>query len=108
MSIQGQPPTEYSISTLGRLHIAPGHLVRHDPSLNRNGGSPPGRFTHGYCVACHAIAGMSQKVTANAAAGHHEAVNIGSDQCRERNVIGFGTHRSITAHFGWSVPLGEN
>ncbi|QDU44732.1 hypothetical protein Mal52_32180 [Symmachiella dynata] len=67
-----------------------------------------GGFVHGHRIASHAVAGVSDEVTADAAAGHHQTVHISRDQCGKRNVICLDPRRSITLHVSRIGTIGED
>lgn len=65
--------------------------MREDALAEGGGGGLSGGFPHRDGVAGHAVAGVGDKVAADAASGHQQPVDVGGDQGRQRNVVRFGT-----------------
>ena len=59
------------------------------------GAGDAGGFAHGDRIARHAIASMGYEVTADASAGHHQAVDVFRDEGAERNVVRLHLHAGV-------------
>ena len=80
----------------------------HDSLFEGRNGRQTSCFAHGHRIASHAVAGVSDEVTADAAAGHHQTVHISRNQCGKRNVISLDPCRSITLHVSGIGTIGED
>jgi hypothetical protein len=71
-----------------RLALAPGDLVRQALGQSRQRGGDARGLAHGHGIAGDAVAGVRDEIAADAAARHHEAIDILRDQGAQRDVVG--------------------